>query len=92
MGATITNHDVARMTAYKRAEVRLELAQMHDRLPSEGLSFVISQQVLETALHATDAVTRVAELADALAPLDDESPLGEIGFIIAEQIRKALKG
>lgn len=86
MGATITNHDVARMTAYKRAEVRLELAQMHDRLPADGLNAVISQQVLETALHATDAVTRVAELADTLA---DQ---GEIGIAIAEQIRKALKG
>ncbi|ASZ74588.1 hypothetical protein KHO57_gp013 [Mycobacterium phage Phabba] len=94
--STTTDYNVATMTPAKRASIRAELTEQHDYLTTRADNYSTSNEVilqfLDTAIHATDAVDRVAALADALAPLDDTSPLGEIGFAIATQIRNALKG
>lgn len=79
--------NVGQMTNMERASVRQELTEYWDRTDD-----VVQKQIQETAIQGIDAVQRVLDLAASLAPLDDESPLGSIGFAIAQEIRKAVKG
>lgn len=90
MTVTTAEYNPATMTPHRRANVRAELAQMHERLPADGLSATISVQVLETAINGLDAVDRVAALADSLA--ETTGPAGLIGRMIATEIRNSLRG
>ncbi len=92
----MSDYNVGKMTDEKRASVREELvehlAYTHHLADNYSTSNVMVMQFIETAIEGIDAVDRVIALADALAPVDDTSPLGSVGYTIAEQIRKAVRG
>lgn len=87
---SIADYNVVNLDRYKRDSIRAELAEMHERLPADGLSATISAQVLETALYAIDAINRVEDLAEKFDA--DEGPARAVAYAFALEIRTALKG